>query len=192
MAMATVITLIILVPLMIFAGPLCSLFNQETEVIGYGVYFIRLISPSTCWPTSTRSTPAPSAGRGMPRCPCSSCWAPSWCSGRSTSLPHLPLVWHPSAGGPGVPRGLGDVRRGAVLLLPRREVDEAEFLWSNRWGEVPGPRGPAVSAGGSFLDQSRSRPARWFSARLRAGARLSLEKAGRKSAGGVAPGPPPL
>ena len=45
MAMATVITLIILVPLMIFAGPLCSLFNQETEVIGYGVYFIRLISP---------------------------------------------------------------------------------------------------------------------------------------------------
>ena len=40
-----IFTLIILVPLMIFAGPLCSLFNQETEVIGYGVYFIRLISP---------------------------------------------------------------------------------------------------------------------------------------------------
>ena len=45
MAMATVITLIILVPLMLFARPMCALFNQEPEVLDYGVYFIRLISP---------------------------------------------------------------------------------------------------------------------------------------------------
>ena len=39
-------------------------------------------------------------------------------------------------------------------------------------------------------DRRRSRPAAWFPARLRAGARLSPEKAGGKSAGGVAPWTP--
>ena len=39
-------------------------------------------------------------------------------------------------------------------------------------------------------DRRRSRPATWVPARLRAGARLSPEKAGRKSAGGKPPGPP--
>ena len=41
-----------------------------------------------------------------------------------------------------------------------------------------------------FLDQRRLEPARWFPARLRAGARLSPEKAGGKSAGGGAPWTP--
>lgn len=45
MGMATVVTVIILIPLMIFARPLCALFNQEAEVLFYGSYFIRLISP---------------------------------------------------------------------------------------------------------------------------------------------------
>ena len=45
LAMATVVTGVLLVPLMVFAQPLCTLFNQEPEVLGYGVYFIRLISP---------------------------------------------------------------------------------------------------------------------------------------------------
>ena len=40
------------------------------------------------------------------------------------------------------------------------------------------------------MDQRRSRPATWFPARLRAGARLSPEKAGGKSAGGLAPWTP--
>lgn len=45
MGMATVVTVIILIPLMIFARSLCALFNQEAEVLFYGSYFIRLISP---------------------------------------------------------------------------------------------------------------------------------------------------
>lgn len=45
MGMATVVTVIILIPLMLFARPLCALFNQEAEVLFYGSYFIRLISP---------------------------------------------------------------------------------------------------------------------------------------------------
>lgn len=45
MGMATVVTVIILIPLMIFARPLCALFNQEAEVLFYGSYFIHLISP---------------------------------------------------------------------------------------------------------------------------------------------------
>ena len=45
MGMATVVTVIILIPLMIFSRPLCALFNQEAEVLFYGSYFIRLISP---------------------------------------------------------------------------------------------------------------------------------------------------
>ena len=69
LAMATVVTGVLLVPLMVFAQPLCTLFNQEPEVLGYGVYFIRLISPSIWWPTSIRFTPGPCGGRGTPRCP---------------------------------------------------------------------------------------------------------------------------
>ena len=42
----------------------------------------------------------------------------------------------------------------------------------------------------SFLDRRRVGPATWVPARLRAGARLSPEKAGGKSAGGVAPWTP--
>lgn len=45
MGMATVSTAVIIVPLMVFAQPMCALFNQEPEVLKYGVYFIRLISP---------------------------------------------------------------------------------------------------------------------------------------------------
>lgn len=45
LAIATVVAVVVLVPLMIFARPLCGLFNQEPEVLDYGVYFIRLISP---------------------------------------------------------------------------------------------------------------------------------------------------
>ena len=43
---------------------------------------------------------------------------------------------------------------------------------------------------GGLLDRRRLEPAPWFPARLRAGARLSPEKAGGKSAGGKPPGPP--
>ena len=52
--------------------------------------------------------------------------------------------------------------------------------------------GPGALAVGrwSFLDQRRFAPATWVPARLRAGARLSPEKAGGKSAGGCAPWTP--
>ena len=73
-------------------------------MIGYGVYFIRLISPFYLLANFNQIYAGASAGRGMPRCPCSSCWAPSWCSGRSTSTSPT-LVWHPSAGGLGYPVG---------------------------------------------------------------------------------------
>ena len=43
---------------------------------------------------------------------------------------------------------------------------------------------------GGLLDRRRLEPAPWFPARLRAGARLSPEKAGGKSAGGPAPWTP--
>ena len=43
--MTLVVTGIILIPLMIFARPLCGLFNQEPEVLTYGVFFVRMISP---------------------------------------------------------------------------------------------------------------------------------------------------
>ena len=45
LGMATVATVLILIPLMIWARPLCALFNQESQVLDFGVYFIRLISP---------------------------------------------------------------------------------------------------------------------------------------------------
>lgn len=45
MVMATVATTIVIIPLMIFARPLCGLFNGEEDMLAYGVYFIRLISP---------------------------------------------------------------------------------------------------------------------------------------------------
>ena len=48
----------------------------------------------------------------------------------------------------------------------------------------------AGAAGGPGLDLRRLEPARWVPARSRAGARLSPEKAGGKSAGGVAPWTP--
>ena len=52
--------------------------------------------------------------------------------------------------------------------------------------------GPGALAVGrwSLLDQRRFAPATWVPARLRAGARLSPEKAGGKSAGGCAPWTP--
>jgi putative MATE family efflux protein len=43
--MVLVSTGLVVLPLMVFARPLCMLFNQEEAVLGYGVYFIRLISP---------------------------------------------------------------------------------------------------------------------------------------------------
>ena len=45
MIMATVSTLVILIPLMLFARPLCALFNQDEAMLAYGAYFIRVISP---------------------------------------------------------------------------------------------------------------------------------------------------
>ena len=56
-------------------------------------------------------------------------------------------------------------------------------------GAAAGAAGVVV--GGWFRwNQRRSRPATWVPARLRAGARLSPEKAGGKSAGGLAPWTP--
>lgn len=43
--MTLVVTGILLVPLLVFARPLCGLFNQEPEVLRYGVFFVRMISP---------------------------------------------------------------------------------------------------------------------------------------------------
>ena len=60
------------------------------------------------------------------------------------------------------------------------------YAFVKAWGE-------GFSAGvgrGGLLDRRRLEPAPWFPARLRAGARLSPEKAGGKSAGGKPPGPP--
>ncbi|MDO4517272.1 MAG: MATE family efflux transporter [Bacillota bacterium] len=45
MIMATVSTLVILIPLMLFARSLCGLFNQDEAMLAYGTYFIRVISP---------------------------------------------------------------------------------------------------------------------------------------------------
>ena len=45
MVMGLVMMLVILTPLMIFARQLTYLFNQEPEVLDYGAFFIRIISP---------------------------------------------------------------------------------------------------------------------------------------------------
>ena len=45
MLMSIVSTVAIVIPLMVFAQPLCGLFSQNGEVLHYGVYFVRLISP---------------------------------------------------------------------------------------------------------------------------------------------------
>ena len=71
-----------------------------------------------------------------------------------------------------------------VVLLEPAQVQTCNV------GSRPVPGGGGPPAGGPVLDQRRPRPARWFPARLRAGARLSPEKAGRKSAGGNAPWTP--
>ena len=43
--MALVCTALLAVPVMVFAGPLISLFNADPEVIRYGSLFLRMISP---------------------------------------------------------------------------------------------------------------------------------------------------
>ena len=85
------------------------------------------------------------------------------------------VVPRPTPGGGGPPAG-GPVWTSAGPDLQR--------------GSPPGPGRGRAPGRWSRLDQRRPRPARWFPARLRAGARLSPEKAGGKSAGGVAPWTP--
>ena len=87
------------------------------------------------------------------------------------------------AGGP-LPTG-GDVRK--FVLTSCQHLYHSTVLTSCQYGR----RKNSCRVGRWFCwDQRRSRPARWFPARLRAGARLSPEKAGRKSAGGNAPWTP--
>ncbi len=43
--MSLIMTVIIMVPIMIFATPLVALFNQEPEVLDYGTLFLRLMMP---------------------------------------------------------------------------------------------------------------------------------------------------
>lgn len=43
--LALAITAVVIIPIMIFAGPMISLFNQEPGVLDYGILFIRMISP---------------------------------------------------------------------------------------------------------------------------------------------------
>ena len=45
LAITAGITVVLMVPLMIFAEPLTALFNQEAEVLRYGVMFVRLMIP---------------------------------------------------------------------------------------------------------------------------------------------------
>jgi Na+-driven multidrug efflux pump len=39
------VTGILAVPLVVFAGPLVSMFNREDQVLYYGIYFLRVSSP---------------------------------------------------------------------------------------------------------------------------------------------------
>lgn len=43
--MALILAAIVLIPLMIFAEPLISMFNKEPDVLEYGTLFVRIISP---------------------------------------------------------------------------------------------------------------------------------------------------
>ena len=45
LGIGTILMIVILTPMMIFAPTLVKLFNQEAEVVAYGTLFIRLISP---------------------------------------------------------------------------------------------------------------------------------------------------
>ncbi len=45
LGIGTVFMVVILTPMMLFAPTLVRLFNQEAEVVAYGVFFLRLISP---------------------------------------------------------------------------------------------------------------------------------------------------
>ena len=45
LGIGTILMIVILTPMMIFAPTLVKLFNQEVEVVAYGTLFIRLISP---------------------------------------------------------------------------------------------------------------------------------------------------
>src|SRR5699024_7534577 len=82
------------------------------------------------------------------------------------------------------------VRNRRPGLLPAGQPFPLVVIWPAFWYDGRRIEGPAGAAGGPGLDRRRSRPARWFPARLRAGARLSPEKAGGKSAGGCAPWTP--
>ena len=70
-------------------------------------YFCGICAPVTCLSASTRSTPAPSVGRASASRPPTSCWPPSWSSGRSTSTswritsptPSCPSPWATPPGG---------------------------------------------------------------------------------------------
>ena len=46
--MSLISTAVLAVPVMVFAGPLISLFNTDPEVIRYGTLFLRIISPFYC------------------------------------------------------------------------------------------------------------------------------------------------
>ena len=43
--MSLIMTIIIMIPIMIFATPLVALFNQEPEVLDYGTLFLRMMMP---------------------------------------------------------------------------------------------------------------------------------------------------
>ncbi len=57
---------------------------------------------------------------------------------------------------------------------------------------MPGPRGACRVGRWFFLDQSRSRPARWFPARLRAEPGFLWRKPEERAPGALPPGPPPF
>ena len=79
--LSVAVTAVLLIPVLLFAPDLTAFFNSKAEVVSYGALLLRLLSPFYF-----RSLPARSAARATARCPCGSCWARSWCSGRYTSI----------------------------------------------------------------------------------------------------------
>ena len=124
--MSLISTAVLAVPVMVFAGPLISLFNTDPEVIRYGTVFLRMISPLLL-----RVRHLPDLCRDIARCRGGArphdhhaavlCGVPP-----DLSIHHIQADRHPDAGGVRISGGMGGVHHRDLYLLQIRRVGKAE------------------------------------------------------------------
>ena len=93
--LSELVTIVMMIPLLIFTPQMVYLFNQETEVIRYGTLFLYLLS----------------GVQATPKAPCLSCLAALLSSGRFTCL------WYPISSTPSSPSPLATLPDGLYAVF---------------------------------------------------------------------------